>query len=81
MVLAASPNMAAWRSVGEALNGKIHCPIAAWLTSSDQLSRIPSILWQLFWSWIFAPCILWKIRKIREIHYWRLQITICVIAA
>ncbi|KAE8153172.1 hypothetical protein BDV25DRAFT_149815 [Aspergillus avenaceus] len=42
---------------------------------------IPSILWQLFWSWIFAPCILWKIRNIREIHHWRLQITICIIAA
>ncbi|KAE8364082.1 hypothetical protein BDV27DRAFT_117909 [Aspergillus caelatus] len=42
---------------------------------------IPSILWQLFWSWIFAPCVLWKIRKIRDIHHWRLQITLCVIAA
>ncbi|KNG86218.1 integral membrane protein [Aspergillus nomiae NRRL 13137] len=46
-----------------------------------QDSLIPSILWQLFWSWIFAPCILWKIRKIRDIHHWRLQITLCVIAA
>ncbi|KAJ5191048.1 uncharacterized protein N7498_010033 [Penicillium cinerascens] len=42
---------------------------------------IPSILWQLFWSWIFAPCILWKIRNIHDIHHWRLQITCCVIAA
>ncbi|KAE8382443.1 hypothetical protein BDV26DRAFT_3799 [Aspergillus bertholletiae] len=42
---------------------------------------IPSILWQLFWSWIFAPCMLWKIRNIRDVHHWRLQITLCAIAA
>ncbi|KAB8229038.1 uncharacterized protein BDW43DRAFT_315374 [Aspergillus alliaceus] len=43
--------------------------------------EIPSILWQLFWSWIFAPYILWKIRHIQDIHHWRRQITCCVIAA
>ncbi|KAJ6001584.1 hypothetical protein N7522_006811 [Penicillium canescens] len=42
---------------------------------------VPSILWQLFWSWIFAPYVLWKIRNIHDIHHWRLQITCCVIAA
>ncbi|KAJ5397025.1 hypothetical protein N7509_005138 [Penicillium cosmopolitanum] len=42
---------------------------------------IPSILWQLFWSWIFSPYILWRIRNIYDIHHWRLQITCCVIAA
>ncbi|KAI9931366.1 hypothetical protein MW887_009941 [Aspergillus wentii] len=41
---------------------------------------IPSILWQLCWSWIFAPWMLWKIRNIHDIHHWRLQITCCVIA-
>ncbi|QQK44853.1 MAP kinase, conserved site [Penicillium digitatum] len=42
---------------------------------------IPSILWQLLWSWIFAPYVLWKIRNIHDIHHWRLQITCCLIAA
>ncbi|KGO40059.1 Regulator of G protein signaling superfamily [Penicillium expansum] len=41
---------------------------------------IPSILWQLLWSWVFAPYILWKIRKIHDIHHWGLQITCCLIA-
>ncbi|KAJ5086450.1 hypothetical protein NUU61_007757 [Penicillium alfredii] len=53
--------------------------------SSEQCRRgpewIPSILWQLFWSWIFAPYVLWKIRNIHDIHHWRFQITCCVIAA
>ncbi|KAJ5312636.1 hypothetical protein PENANT_c007G06881 [Penicillium antarcticum] len=42
---------------------------------------VPSILWQLLWSWVFAPYILWKIRNIHDIHHWRLQITCCLIAA
>ncbi|KAJ5687599.1 hypothetical protein N7536_010218 [Penicillium majusculum] len=41
---------------------------------------IPSILWQLLWSWVFAPYVLWRIRNIHDIHHWRLQITCCVIA-
>ncbi|KAK1147955.1 hypothetical protein N8T08_000471 [Aspergillus melleus] len=52
--------------------------------SPDECRRgpeIPSILWQLFWSWLFGPWILWKIRNIHDIHHWRLQITCCVIAA
>ncbi|KAJ5090941.1 hypothetical protein N7532_009625 [Penicillium argentinense] len=42
---------------------------------------IPSILWQLVWSWIFAPYVLWRIRNIHDIHHWRRQITCCLIAA
>ncbi|KAK2754286.1 hypothetical protein FQN54_007166 [Arachnomyces sp. PD_36] len=42
---------------------------------------IPSILWQLGWAWFFAPYILWKIRNIEDIHYWRVQTTICALAA
>ncbi|KAJ5087265.1 hypothetical protein N7456_010881 [Penicillium angulare] len=41
---------------------------------------VPSILWQLTWSWLFAPYVLWKIRNIHDVHHWRLQITICLIA-
>ncbi|KAJ5181993.1 hypothetical protein N7449_012140 [Penicillium cf. viridicatum] len=42
---------------------------------------IPSILWQLLWSWVCAPYVLWRIRNIHDIHHWRLQITCCLIAA
>ncbi|KAB2111617.1 hypothetical protein AG0111_0g1258 [Alternaria gaisen] len=39
-----------------------------------------SIVWQLFWSWIYAPWILFKSRGIRDVHGWRLQTIICCIA-
>ncbi|KAF5853064.1 hypothetical protein GGP41_001662 [Bipolaris sorokiniana] len=35
-----------------------------------------SIVWQFFWSWVYAPWILFKSRGIRDVHGWRLQ-TIC----
>ncbi|KNG49837.1 termination of G-protein coupled receptor signaling pathway [Stemphylium lycopersici] len=35
-----------------------------------------SLVWQFFWSWIYAPYILFKSRGIRDVHGWRLQ-TIC----
>ncbi|KAK5018346.1 hypothetical protein LTR16_001603 [Cryomyces antarcticus] len=41
---------------------------------------IPSTIWQLVFSWFYGPCVLYKIRNINDVHYWRLQITICVIA-
>ena len=41
---------------------------------------IPSIIWQLFWAWCYAPYLLWKVRKINDIHGWRLQTIICCIA-
>lgn len=38
-----------------------------------------SIVWQLFWSWIYAPYILWKSRGIRDVHGWRIQtIGVCI---
>ncbi|KAK2733608.1 hypothetical protein FQN55_003330 [Onygenales sp. PD_40] len=40
----------------------------------------PTIMWQVFWSWIFAPCVLYKIRNIQEVHYWRLQTSLCIVA-
>jgi hypothetical protein len=39
-----------------------------------------SIVWQLFWSWIYAPWILFKSRGIRDVHGWRLQTITCCIA-
>lgn len=35
-----------------------------------------TIVWQFFWSWIYAPYTLWKSRSVRDVHGWRLQ-TIC----
>lgn len=39
-----------------------------------------SIVWQLFWSWVYAPWILFKSRGIRDVHGWRLQTIICCLA-
>ncbi|KAI4938442.1 hypothetical protein J4E85_000882 [Alternaria conjuncta] len=39
-----------------------------------------SIVWQLFWSWVYAPWILFKSRGIRDVHGWRLQTIICCVA-
>ncbi|PGH34153.1 hypothetical protein GX50_03022 [[Emmonsia] crescens] len=41
---------------------------------------LPTIIWQFFWSWIFAPYVLYKIRNIRDVHCWRLQTTLCIVA-
>ncbi|EER43910.1 conserved hypothetical protein [Histoplasma capsulatum H143] len=42
--------------------------------------RLPTIIWQFFWSWIFAPYVLYKIRDIRDVHCWRLQTTLCIVS-
>ena len=41
---------------------------------------IPSAFWQLFWTWIYGPYELYKIRHIRDSHRWRLQTLLCVIS-
>ena len=51
------------------------------LAASLTFLRIPSIIWQFTWAWLFAPFILWKIRHIHDIHHWRRQTTVCLIAA
>jgi len=40
----------------------------------------PSVFWQVFWAWIFAPIILWKARRIEDTHGWRLQTMACCLA-
>ncbi|KAJ9608269.1 hypothetical protein H2200_007257 [Cladophialophora chaetospira] len=40
----------------------------------------PSITWQLFWSWVYAPILLWKLRGINDVHGWRKQTIACVVA-
>lgn len=38
-----------------------------------------SIVWQFFWSWIYAPYTLWKARNIHDAHGWRTQtILVCI---
>jgi hypothetical protein len=43
-------------------------------------TRWPSITWQLFWSWVYAPILLWRVRKIHDVHGWRKQTVACVLA-
>ncbi|EXJ94943.1 hypothetical protein A1O1_00061 [Capronia coronata CBS 617.96] len=40
----------------------------------------PSIAWQLFWAWVYAPILLWRVRGIDDVHGWRSQTVACVIA-
>lgn len=40
----------------------------------------PSIFWQMFWAWIFAPYILWQSRRVYDTHGWRLQTIACCVA-
>ncbi|EOA85300.1 uncharacterized protein SETTUDRAFT_90966 [Exserohilum turcica Et28A] len=41
---------------------------------------VPSIFVQLFWSMLVGPWILWKIRKIHDVHSWALQTRLAIIA-
>ncbi|KAL6245573.1 hypothetical protein RBB50_007572 [Rhinocladiella similis] len=40
----------------------------------------PSIVWQIFWSWIYAPVLLWRVRNIHDVHGWRKQTIACILA-
>jgi len=44
------------------------------------LQWIPSAFWQLFWTWIYGPYELFKIRHIRDSHHWRLQTILCIVS-
>ena len=48
--------------------------------SCSSTLRTPSIIWQFTWAWIYAPYLLWKIRRIGDVHNWRLQTIICSLA-
>ncbi|PSN74900.1 hypothetical protein BS50DRAFT_540537 [Corynespora cassiicola Philippines] len=41
---------------------------------------IPSILVQLFWTAIVGPWILWKIRRVNDVHYWAWQTRLAIFA-
>lgn len=36
-----------------------------------------SIVWQFFWTWFYAPYLLWKTRNVRDTHGWRVQTIGC----
>ncbi|KAJ5297761.1 hypothetical protein PENANT_c012G02463 [Penicillium antarcticum] len=40
----------------------------------------PGVAWQLAWSWVVAPIVLWKSRNIHDTHGWRVQTIGCAIA-
>ncbi|ETI22891.1 hypothetical protein G647_04685 [Cladophialophora carrionii CBS 160.54] len=41
---------------------------------------IPSAFWQLAWSWLYGPYLLFRVRNIHDVHYWRLQVIYSVIS-
>ncbi|KAF2803407.1 uncharacterized protein BDZ99DRAFT_468355 [Mytilinidion resinicola] len=44
------------------------------------LEWIPSAIWQLWWSCLYGPYLLYRIRHISDVHCWRPQIACSVIA-
>lgn len=34
----------------------------------------------MFWSWIYAPVLLWRVRNIHDVHGWRKQTIACIVA-
>ncbi|KAI9809665.1 MAG: hypothetical protein M1825_000097 [Sarcosagium campestre] len=40
---------------------------------------VPSIFWQFAWTYAFGPYVLFKIRKIQDVHHWTLQTNLTVI--
>lgn len=40
---------------------------------------IPSAFWQLFWSAVYGPYLVFKLRNVRDTHYWRMQVIVSVI--
>ncbi|CZR60216.1 uncharacterized protein PAC_10112 [Phialocephala subalpina] len=41
---------------------------------------VPSALWQLFWCCMYGPYLLYKIRNVHDMHYWRTQTILCVVS-
>ncbi|PMD42712.1 hypothetical protein L207DRAFT_581365 [Hyaloscypha variabilis F] len=44
------------------------------------LEWIPSAFWQMFWSCMYGPYLLYQVRNVRDAHLWRLQTILCVIS-
>ncbi|KAF7193423.1 hypothetical protein HII31_05203 [Pseudocercospora fuligena] len=63
-----------WRSYGKVTHAKGQA------LCRKSLQWIPSAFWQLLWSWVFGLYTLYKIRNIRDTHYWRLGTWLCIIS-
>jgi hypothetical protein len=63
-----------WSSYGKVSHakGQVLC--------RKSLQWIPSAFWQLAWSWLYGPYLLFRVRKIHDVHYWRLAIILSVIS-
>lgn len=66
------------QNVDQVWNGKWALSLIG--TGCSYIRRIPSAFWQLFWSWVYGPYILYKIRNIKDVHYWRLQVFLTVLS-
>ncbi|KAF1998435.1 hypothetical protein P154DRAFT_578018 [Amniculicola lignicola CBS 123094] len=51
-----------------------------WVSCRRGGEWIPSIFVQLFWTALVGPWILWKIRKVNDVHYWAWQTRLAIIA-
>ena len=61
-------------------NGKTFLRIHATVEANNPY-RAPTIIWQMTFSYLYGPYVLYTIRKIDDEYHWRLQTTIVVIAA
>lgn len=74
-IYATSPTLQGdWSSYGKLPfnKGQVKC--------RKTLEWVPSAFWQLFWTWIYGPYELFKIRHIRDAHRWRLQTILCIVS-
>ncbi|TKA79384.1 hypothetical protein B0A55_02840 [Friedmanniomyces simplex] len=72
---ASSPTLQGdWSSYGDVSHarGQFEC--------RKSLEWIPSAFWQLFWSWVYGPYVLYKIRGIHDAHHWRLQTALSIVS-
>jgi hypothetical protein len=75
IIYARSPTLQGdWSSYGDIPynKGQVKC--------RKTLEWIPSAFWQLFWTWVYGPYELYRIRNIRDAHRWRLQTILCIIS-
>ncbi|KAI9823932.1 MAG: hypothetical protein M1832_002250 [Thelocarpon impressellum] len=42
---------------------------------------VPSIIWQMSWTYGFGPLVLFQIRKINDVHHWTLQTSLAILAS
>lgn len=60
-------------------SGMVCCQIPSRSTPNG-VSRIPSIFMQLVWTALVGPFILWKIRKVEDVHSWAWQTRLAILS-